>query len=50
MLNLVEWVGSGAPVGQEHAEADGFEKAGQDAHGHSVERSVLDDKGGNELH
>lgn len=33
--------GAGAPVGQEHAEADGLEDAGKSADGDGVERALL---------
>ena len=46
---LVEWVGSGAPVCEEHAEADSLEQAGQNTNGNSVERSLFSDNAGEEL-
>jgi hypothetical protein len=46
---LVEWVGSGAPVREEHAETDSLEQAGQNTNGNSVERSLLGDNTGNDL-
>jgi len=47
--NLVEWVGSGSPVGEEQAETNGFEHAGQNTDGDCVDRSVLSDEGRDEL-
>lgn len=47
--DLVEWVGAGTPVGEEHAEADSFQQASQDADSNSINWAVLNDKGGNEL-
>ena len=41
--SLVEWVGAGAPVCKEHAQADGLEDASQDANGNGVERSLFGD-------
>lgn len=49
MINLVEWVGSSAPVGEEQAETDGFEEAGKDTNSDSVDRSVLSNEGRDEL-
>lgn len=47
--NLVEWVGSGTPVGQEQAEADSLEETGDETDGNSVKRSLLSDNTGDEL-
>ena len=44
-LSLVEWVGSGAPVGEEHAEANSLEDLGDNTDGDEVKRSLL----GNDL-
>ena len=43
--NLVEWVRSGAPVDEEHAETNGFEDAGESADGDCVEGTLF----GNDL-
>lgn len=48
-INLVEWVRASAPVGEEQAEADGLQETGQHADGNGVNRSVLEDKCGDEL-
>jgi len=49
MKDLVEWVGASSPVSEEQAEADGLEETRQDTNGNSVDRSILSDKGGDEL-
>ena len=46
---LVEWVGSGAPVCEEHTETDSFKQAGQNTNCNSVERSLLSNNTGNDL-
>ena len=46
---LVEWVGPGAPVCEEHAETDSLEQAGQNTNGNSVKRSLLSDNTSNDL-
>jgi hypothetical protein len=46
---LVEWVGSGAPVCEEHAETDGLKQAGQNTNCNGVERSLLRNNTGNDL-
>ena len=38
---LVEWVGAGAPPGQEQGEADGLEDAGKSSDCDGVERALL---------
>ena len=43
--NLVEWVRPGAPVGEEHAETNGFEDVGESADGDRVEGTFF----GNDL-
>lgn len=49
-INLVaEWVGASAPVGQEHAEADGLEDASQSSDGDSVEGTLLGEDLSDEL-
>lgn len=47
--SLVEWVGSGAPVCEEQAEADSLEDSGQDANGNGIERSLLSDNSRDDL-
>jgi hypothetical protein len=42
--DLVEWVGSCAPVCEEQAEADSLEDAGEDANSDGVNRSLLNNK------
>lgn len=49
LLYLVEWVGSGTPVGQEQAEADSLENAGDETNGNSVKRSLLSNNSSDEL-
>lgn len=49
MNRLVEWVGSGAPVCEEHTETNSFEQAGQNTNGNGVERSLLSDNTGDDL-
>ena len=39
--HLVEWVGVGSPVGEEQAEADGLEDAGERTDGDGVEGTLL---------
>lgn len=46
---LVEWVGPGSPVCEEHAQADSLEQAGQNTNGNSVKRSLLSDDTGEDL-
>lgn len=48
-MHLVEWVGSGTPVSQEHAEANSLEYAGKNTDCDSVEWTLLSDNGSNEL-
>ena len=43
--NLVEWVRPGAPEGEEHAETNSFEDAGESADGDCVEGTLF----GNDL-
>lgn len=40
-IRLVEGVGAGSPVGEEQAEADSLEDAGNSADGNGVERALL---------
>ena len=40
---LVEWVGSGAPVGEEHAEANCLEQARNDTDSNLVDWTLLGD-------
>lgn len=47
--DLVEWVGAGAPVGEEQAEADGLEDARQGANSNGVEWALLSEDLGDEL-
>lgn len=46
---LVEWIGSGAPVREEHAETDSLEQTGQNTYGDGIERSLLGDDTGDDL-
>ena len=46
---LVEWVGSGSPVCEEHAETDSLKQAGQNTNCNCVERSLLCNNTGNDL-
>lgn len=46
---LVEWVGSGAPVCEEQAEADSLEDTGQDTNSDGVKRALLSNDLGNDL-
>jgi hypothetical protein len=41
--DLIEWVGSGAPVGEEHAEANCLEQARNDTDSNLVEWTLLGD-------
>jgi len=41
--HLVEWVGSCSPVGEEQAQSDGLEDAGDDTNGDCIQRSLLGD-------
>ena len=41
--DLVEWVGSGAPVGEEHAEANRLEQARHDTDSNLVDWTLLGD-------
>lgn len=41
--DLVEWVGSGAPVGEEHAEANCLEQARYDTDSNLVDWTLLGD-------
>lgn len=47
--HLVEGVGSGAPVGQDQAEADGLEDAGQRTDGEGINRALLQEELRDEL-
>ena len=47
--HLVEGVGAGAPVREEHAEAHGLEDAGQSTDGNGVEGALLGEDLGDEL-
>lgn len=47
--DLLEWVGAGTPPGEEHAETDSLEHAGNNTNGDSVEWALLGDDGGDEL-
>lgn len=49
MKDLVERVGASAPVGEEHAQADGLEDAGNSTNGDLVKRALLGGNGGDEL-
>jgi hypothetical protein len=48
-LHLVEWVGSGAPVCEEQAEANSLEDAAHNTDSNEVKRSLLADDLGDEL-
>lgn len=47
--NLVKWVGSGAPVSEEQAEADGLEDSSENTHGDGIHWSLLSDDAGDNL-
>lgn len=47
--DLVEWVGAGAPPGQEQRQADGLEDACKSANGNGVKRALLGEDLGDEL-
>jgi hypothetical protein len=47
--HLVEGVGAGSPVGEEHAEADGLEDAGDGTDSNGVERTLLSEDLGDDL-
>jgi hypothetical protein len=47
--NLVEWVGAGSPVCEEHAETDSLEDAGQDANSDGINWTLLNDELRDEL-
>ena len=46
---LVEGVGAGSPVGEEHAETDGLEDAGKSTNGDGVHGALLGDDLGDNL-
>ena len=46
---LVEGVGAGSPVGEEHAETDGLEDAGKGTNGNGVHGALLGDYLGDNL-
>ena len=48
-LHLVEWIGSGAPVGEEQAEANSLEDSADNTNGNEVKRSLLADDLCNQL-
>lgn len=47
--DLLEWVGAGSPVGEEHGETDSLEDAGKSADGNGVKRTLLGEDSGDEL-
>lgn len=50
MRRLVKRVGAGTPVGEEHAEANSLEDAGNSTNGNCVHGALLSDDLGDNLH
>jgi hypothetical protein len=48
-IRLVEGVGAGSPVGEEQAEANSLEDAGDGTYGNGVERALLSQNLGDDL-
>lgn len=49
VIHLVKWVGAGAPPGKEDAEADGFDKPGDNTDSDQFERTLLGDNASDNL-
>ena len=49
LTDLVEWVGAGAPPGEEQGEADGLEDTGKSTDGYGVEWALLSEDLSDEL-
>jgi hypothetical protein len=48
-MDLVEWVGTSTPVGEEKRQADGLEEACNGAYGNGVKRTFFSDNLGDNL-